>query len=80
MLDFGMATALEHAHRALHVAVGVGVRCLDAVTDTSLRTEVDYAVEFLPGEELRHAVAVGQIEQVKSERCFRLELTQTRML
>ena len=62
MLDAVVAAAFEHGHRALDVAVDVRERVLDAVAHAGLRAEVDDALEFLGGEQLRHAVAVGEVE------------------
>ncbi len=48
--------------RAVHVAVDVGERILDAVAHAGLGAEVHDSLEFLRGEETRHRLAVGEIE------------------
>ena len=67
-------------HRALDVAVDVRERVLDAVAHAGLRAEVDHAREFLGGEQLRHAVAVGEIELDELEVSVALEDGEPRVL
>src|SRR5689334_888851 len=80
MLDAVMAAAFEHRQRALHVAVEVRERRLDAVAHAGLRAEVDDAREFLGGEQLRHSLAVGEIELHELEIALALQHLEPRML
>ena len=80
MFDTVVTAALEHVRRAHDVAVDVGERVLDRVTDPRLRREVDHPLELLLREEIRHPRAIREVELDEAEARERAQLLEPRVL
>ena len=66
MPDLRMPTAFKNIDEALQIAVHVDVRIGDRITHPRLGREMDHPVETILPEELRHAIAVGNIQLHKA--------------
>ena len=52
--------SFQYRHRAEHIAVDVGERILDTVTDPGLGAEMNHAFELFGGKQIRDRVAIRE--------------------
>ena len=78
MLAAIVPAAFQHIEEALHVGIDIGVRIVQRMAHAGLRREMDDMREFVLGEQLRGAVAIGKIVPDEAEMVRFFELGDAR--
>lgn len=76
MLDLSMPTTFQNVHESFDVAFRIGVRVHEGIAHTGLSGEMDDAPYRVVGEEVTHALSVGEIELHEAESLTQFQLRE----